>query len=135
MAVPVPIERLQDFLGPPANLVTIAPSVTMLWASYYHSLSSAGAFSTNPSFPFDNSRRVILVLWYVQLCLKISRAIVDKLEICKHALVSPWHDAFGEGRFARGEAVTAELMATGKRRLHWFIVYEVGPDTLTNGHR
>ena len=106
----------------------------MAYASYHHSLRSVRAVSPNPSLPLDNSRHVILVLWYVQFCLKISRYIVDKLEKCKHTLVGPWHDALSEGRFARGEAIAAELLATGKWRLHWFIVDEVGTCTLKNGH-
>ena len=59
---------------------------------------------------------------------------MDKLEICKHTLVGPWHDTFGESRLARGEAVTAELLATSKRRLNWVGVYEVGTPTLIDGH-
>ena len=48
----------------------------------------------------DNPRHVILVLWYVQVSLKISRDVVDKLEKCKHAFVGPRHDALSEGRFS-----------------------------------
>ena len=112
----------------------MASDVIMASHSYYLSLGSARAFSTNSSLPFDHPRQVILVLCYVQFRLKISRYIVDKLEICKHALVGPWHDALGEGRFAGGEAITAELLATGKGRLHGFTMDEVGTSPLTNSH-
>ena len=60
---------------------------------------------------------------------------MDKLEKCKHAFVGPWHDALSEGRFAGGEAITAELLATGKRSLYWLIMNEVGTSTLINGNR
>lgn len=107
----------------------------MDWSSSHHLLRRARAFSTNPRFPFNNSRHVILVLRYVQLCLKIPGYIVDKLEKCKHTSMGLWHNALDEGRFARGEAIAAELPAAGKRRLHWFTVDEVGPGTLANWHR
>ena len=117
-----------------SSLVPIAPSVTAARSSFQYPLSSGRAFSTNSLLPFDNSRHVILVLWDVHLCLKISRHSVDKLEKCKHTFVGSWHDTLRESRFARGEAITAELPATSKRRLNGSGVYEVGTATLIDRH-
>lgn len=101
--------------------------------AYHEDLSSARAFSSDSSLPSNNSRHVILVLWYVHVRFEISRYVVNQLEICEHAHVGPWHDALGESGFTRGEAVTSEFLATRKRSLYWIIVDEVGTATLKIG--
>ena len=45
--------------------------------AHYENLSSARGFSSGSSLPSNNSRHVILVLWYVHVRFEISWYVVD----------------------------------------------------------